>query len=81
MSYTWTGLISRIELLGLIELHRVNQDVNILEISQTYSSRASKVSYLRNEVTLRASLLGTSPVGLPKTKMPKEYSKPTRASE
>jgi len=29
-------------------------------------------------VTLRASLLGTSPVGLPKTKMPKEYPKPTQ---
>ena len=64
-----------------IELRRVNQDVNILEISQAYSSRGSKVSYLRTGVTLRANLLGTDPVGLPKTKMPKEYPKPTRASE
>ena len=51
-----------------------NQDVNILETFQTYSSRASKVSYLRIRVTLRASLLGTNPIGLPKMKMPKKHS-------
>ena len=34
---------------------------------------------LRTGVTLRASLLGTNPVGLPKMKVPKEYPRPTRA--
>ena len=63
-----------------IELHRVNQDVNILEISQTYSSRAIKVSYLRTRVTLRASLLGTNPIELPKMKMPKELEPVSRVS-
>ena len=39
-----------------IELHRVNQDVNILETSQTYSSRMSKVSYLRTGVTIKQAV-------------------------
>ena len=57
------------------------QDVNVKRISKTYSSEASKVSYLRTGVTLNTKLLGTNPVELPKTKMSKEYPKPTRASE
>ena len=33
------------------------------------------MSYTRTRVNLRTSLLGTNPVGLPKTKMPEEHSK------
>ena len=40
------------------ELRRVTQDENILEISQTYLSKASKVSYPRTEMIYKIDLLG-----------------------
>ena len=49
-----------------IELRRVNQDMNILETSQTYSSRASKVSCLRTGVTLRQVCQVLTPSGCPR---------------
>ena len=49
-----------------IELCRVNQDVNILETSQAYSSRASKVSFLRTGVTLRQVCQVLTPSSCPR---------------
>ena len=75
----WPELLDRIEQYVLlmdwidfqnrtirIELRRVNQDMNILETSQTYSSKASKVSYLRSGVTLRQVCQVLTPSSCPR---------------
>ena len=75
----WPELLNRIEQYVLlmdwinfqnrtvrIELRRVNQDVNILETSQTYSSRACKMSYLRTGVTLRQVCQVLTPSSCPR---------------
>jgi len=51
----------------MYEPRRVAQDVNVEGISKTYSSEASKVSITWTGVTFKTELLGTNPVGLPKT--------------
>ena len=55
----------------------ISCSVNILEISQTYSSKASKVSYPRTGVIFKIDLLGWTPSSYPRwnhLKISKTYS-------
>ena len=63
------------------EPRRVAQDVNVEKISKTYSSQRVGCPLTKDWSNPKASLLGTNPVELSKTKVPKEYPKPTRANE